>query len=255
LQSVIKQDYPHIEYIVIDGGSTDGSLDIIKKYEDKLHYWISEKDNGMYDAINKGFARSSGDIMCWINSDDILAKGALKYIAELFTNHNKVQWLMGYPTLIDEKSEITWQGQDAQVFSPYFFYLHNHLRNFSFIQQESTFWTRTLWNKAGGSLNLKYSMASDFDLWLRFFKYEKLYFSHQQLAAFRRRKGQLSENQEKYLIETNLAVSKNQKTLPVHNKLNIFILKILRKILFSLKIKNTYYLMFSKILGTPNWID
>lgn len=256
--SVLYQDYPNFEYIVIDGGSTDGSIEIIKKYADKLTYWTSEKDRGMYDAINKGFKRSTGDIMCWINSDDRFAEGALAYIAEVFSTQKKVQWLMGFPTIINERSEITWQGQDAQVFTPYFFYLHNHTRTFSFIQQESTFWTRALWEKAGGRLNLDYSLAADFDLWMRFFAYESLYFSNRQLAAFRRRSGQLSENQEQYVSQTNLSVASNQKNVSGGVRFNIFLLKSLRRMMFSFrnkKIRNMYYKLQKNIFGSPKWVD
>lgn len=77
IRSVLDQGYPNLEYIVIDGGSTDGSVDIIKKYADKISYWVSEKDGGQYDAINKGFARSSGEIMGWINSSDLYYHGHL----------------------------------------------------------------------------------------------------------------------------------------------------------------------------------
>lgn len=256
--SVLDQDYPNFEYIVIDGGSTDNSVEIIKKYADRLTYWTTEKDNGMYDAINKGFKRSTGDIMCWINSDDILAEDALQYVAEVFSKNQQMQWLMGFPSIMNEQSEITWQGQDAQVFTPLFFYLHNHARTFSFIQQESTFWTRALWEKAGGKLDLDYSLAADFDLWMRFFAHEKLYFSHRQLAAFRRRSGQLSENQDQYVLQTNLAVASNQKNVSGWVRFNIFFLKSLRKTLFSFrnkKIRNLYYSLQKKLLGTPNWVD
>ncbi|NMH86355.1 glycosyltransferase family 2 protein [Flavivirga algicola] len=258
LLSVINQDYPNIEYIVIDGGSNDGSIDIIKKYEKYLTYWETSPDKGMYDAINKGFKRASGDIMCWINSDDILVSSAIKEVVGLMDKNPYVHWLMGYPTIINEKSEITWQGQDAQVFSPYFFYLHNHTRDFSFIQQESTFWTRSLWERAGARLNLEYTLAADFDLWMRFFKHDKLYFTHQQLGAFRRRKGQQSENQESYLQETNLAISNNQEKLLIKQRCVIFLLKSVRKLFFSLKnkkIRNAYYKLQLKIFGKPNWID
>ena len=85
--SVLDQNYPNLEYIIMDGGSTDNTVDIIKKYEDRITYWISEKDNGQSDAINKGFHKSTGDILHWLNSDDVLVPRALNMLVEYLSNN------------------------------------------------------------------------------------------------------------------------------------------------------------------------
>jgi len=180
IRSVLDQNYPNLEYVVIDGGSTDGSVDIIKKYADRLTYWVSEKDDGQYDAINKGFAHTSGDIMGWLNSSDVYYPWTFKTIAEIFSSNKEIQWISGMPTNL--KNGIAPQS------------VRNHSEinvydvlagNFKWIQQESTFWTRDLWNKAGGKLNIKVRYAEDFNLWLRFFKYAELYYVNTILAGFR----------------------------------------------------------------------
>jgi len=112
--SVLNQEYPNLEYIIIDGGSTDDSVSIIKKYEDKLHYWVSEKDSGMYNAINRGFSMSSGEIMCWINSDDILMENSLNIVSKIFVNNSRIKWVQGLPTVINENGDIVFQRD--QVF-------------------------------------------------------------------------------------------------------------------------------------------
>src|ERR1044071_10153093 len=100
MRSVLDQNYPELEYIVIDGGSTDGSVDIIRKYADRLTYWISEKDNGMYDGLQKGLSRSTGEIMAWINSDDLFHPGSFMTVTEIFSHYEQVKWLQGVPTVI-----------------------------------------------------------------------------------------------------------------------------------------------------------
>ena len=100
--SVINQNYPNLEYIIIDGGSNDSSIEIIKKYENYLTYWISEPDNGMYEAIQKGFDKSTGEIMAWINSDDMYHKNSFFTVADIFSNFKQVSWLTGANTNYDE---------------------------------------------------------------------------------------------------------------------------------------------------------
>ncbi|HOW91535.1 MAG TPA: glycosyltransferase family 2 protein, partial [Anaerolineaceae bacterium] len=87
MRSVLEQDYPRVEYIVIDGGSTDGSVEIIRKYADRLAYWVSEKDRGQTDAVNKGYAVAKGSILGWLNSDDTYKPGAISAAVEFLVNH------------------------------------------------------------------------------------------------------------------------------------------------------------------------
>lgn len=103
IRSVLNQNYKNLEYIIIDGGSSDNSVDIIKKYENDLTYWVSEKDNGQSHAINKGFELATGDIIAWINSDDTYCEGAFEAVSEYFINHYDCQWLAGNILLMDKK--------------------------------------------------------------------------------------------------------------------------------------------------------
>ena len=106
IQSVLAQNYSDLEYIIIDGGSTDGSVEIIKKYQDKIAYWVSEKDRGQSHGINKGFALATGDIFAWLNSDDTYMPGALHTVAEYFSKDSDLDFLYGDVNLINEKSII-----------------------------------------------------------------------------------------------------------------------------------------------------
>src|SRR5437016_7897009 len=103
--SVLNQEYPNIEYIVIDGGSTDNSLDIIKKYEKHLKYWVSEPDRGQSNAINKGFSHATGDLLTWLSSDDYYMPGALWALATMAMAHREASVFVGAGRIIDERSE------------------------------------------------------------------------------------------------------------------------------------------------------
>jgi len=245
IKSVLEQRYPNLEYIIIDGGSTDGSVDIIKKYEKYLHYWVSEPDRGMYHAINKGFEKSTGEIMCWINSDDILLKDALFIVANTFERNSHISWLQGRPTIINESGVIT--STPEHIFSPYHFYLRQYAKNYSFIQQESTFWKRDIWVESGGFLSEDLALASDFDLWMRFFKISKLYCSRKQLGAFRLRKGQKSSNRSQYLNEADNSLQKHIKSLNCFKRFKIllivYLLKVLGKIRVAIVIRLKRYLL------------
>lgn len=193
--SVINQNYPNLEYIIIDGGSTDNSLEIIKKYENKFVYWVSEPDAGMYHALQKGFEKSSGEIMCWLNSDDMLHPKSLFSMAEILSLDG-IQWIQGIPNNFDEAGRtviVENTGQWSWLRSMY---------DQECIQQESTAWRRELWEKAGGRVSTEYKLAGDFELWNRFFQYEKLYTPPCLLGGFRIRKaGQLSHDADRYLKE------------------------------------------------------
>lgn len=190
--SVLGQGYPNLEYIIIDGGSTDCSVEIIRKYERQLAYWVSGPDGGLYDALQKGFAQSSGEIMAWLNADDMYHPKSLFTVAEIFERFGNVQWLMGSNTFFDEAGRPFLY--DDLPYGQRWSRLRLQLFDGRFIQQESVFWRRTLWQQAGGFIDQNYPLAADFELWLRFFKHEPLYSTSFMLAGFRFR----SENQKSY---------------------------------------------------------
>lgn len=189
LRSVLDQNYPNLEYIVIDGGSTDGSVEIIKRYADRLTFWSSEPDAGQYDAINKGFARATGEVIAWINSDDMLLPWSLSVVGEIFSLFPDVQWLSSlFPMTLDVEGRATdcicRDGFDRQGFlrGQYLPGLGRPAEDF--IQQESTFWRRSLWQTAG-PLDTRYQLAGDFDLWAKFFQHTDLYGVGTPLGGFR----------------------------------------------------------------------
>lgn len=201
--SVKGQNYENYEHIIVDGGSTDGTLDIIKKYDGTYPMrWISEPDNGMYSAINKGFKMADGDIYAWLNSDDMYVPWTFQAVAQAMSD-KKVQWCGGRNAYVDKsgvlylpKSKLPARAVPRMWIEKG--YCDNRI--YGFIQQESSFWTADLWNKVGG-LDENYKLAGDYDLWRKFAKYEERYSINTVLAGFRIHDGQLSGNISKYYSE------------------------------------------------------
>lgn len=187
IESVLGQDYPRLEYIIADGQSTDGSVQVIGRYRSALARFICEPDKGHADALNKGFAASSGEIMGWINSDDILHPGTLHFVNRLFQARPDIAWITGRPTSMGEDGRIGWIGP-ARPWSR----LRFLAGDCEWIQQESTFWRRSLWDRAGGQLDTRYRLANDFELWTRFFRHAELHTVDRPLGCFRIRTGQRS---------------------------------------------------------------
>jgi len=208
IRSILDQEYPNLEYIIMDGGSIDKSVYIIEKYKSKLAYWISEKDNGMYDAINKGLQKTTGEIMGWLNSDDMLVPGSLYTLAEIF-NNIEVEWVQGQQTLFDAQGRIYYsKPPDLRTKWEYLLKYYHHSPT-PFIQQESTYWRRSLWLKAGGYVSTEYKLAGDFELWMRFFKHRNMFITNSLIGGFRvHGMHQKSiKDQMKYLTEADQIVA------------------------------------------------
>jgi len=183
IDSVLSQGWPNLEYILIDGGSTDGSVEIIKKYEKYLSYWQSEPDEGQYYAINRGFEKSSGEIMTWLNSDDIYHPGALKRTADVFRIYPEMEWITGRPNATNEEGELMWVLFMIPKYCRYRFL--DQIYWDPWIQQESVIWKRSLWEKAGARLDTNYKFAADLELWVRFFRYAQLHTVNDLIGSFR----------------------------------------------------------------------
>ena len=188
LVSVLSQGYPNLEYIFVDGGSSDDSMKIVDRYRRHFSEVISEPDRGHTDAVNKGFARATGEAMGWINSDDILFPGSLALVNAVFQTFPDVEWITGRATALSE-ADFVYTVRDARPWS----WLRFVTGDYAHIQQESTFWRRGLWARAGGELRERFSIAADFELWTRFFRYAPIYTVDALIGGFRfRDEGQLS---------------------------------------------------------------
>lgn len=181
--SVLEQNYPNLEYIVVDGGSTDDTLDILRKYENRLR-WISEKDQGQSDAINKGIKMSDGDILAYLNSDDEYEEGSLFRVADYFLTNPSSMWLVGRCRNIDETGcEIRRQ---ITAYKNFFLkhYSYNALLVTNFICQPSTFLRRNVFGNIG-LFSVSHHRVMDYDYWLRVGKVHTPGIINYDLSRFR----------------------------------------------------------------------
>jgi len=161
MRSVLDQEYPRLEYIVQDGGSNDGTKELLRSYGDKLHHWESHADSGQAQAINFGFRHATGDILAYLNSDDLLLPGSLAYVARYFNAHPDVDVLYGHRIIID----VNDQEVGRWILPPH----EDDLLSWAdFVPQETLFWRRRIWERVGGRLDTSFQFALDWDLLIRF---------------------------------------------------------------------------------------
>ncbi len=160
IRSVLEQDYPAIEYIIVDGGSTDGTREVIERYAPRLAWWVSEPDRGQTDAINKGFARARGDVLAWLNSDDIFYPGAVSAAVAALNAHPEAAMVYGDADYINEAGRVIGRFPAAQTDYA------RLRRGYVHIPQQAAFWRASLWRQVG-PLDPSFYFAMDYDLWVR----------------------------------------------------------------------------------------
>jgi glycosyltransferase involved in cell wall biosynthesis len=185
VKSVIGQEYPGLEYIVIDGASTDGTREYLQTQARHFSVLRSESDDGQYAAIAKGMDCATGDVLGWINGDDVLMPWTLRTVARIFQEFPHVEWISGMPAYLNTASECFLVSPVAAAY-PCRYIANGWFREglLGYLMQETMFWRRDLWERAGG-LDLQWRWAGDFDLWTRFAATAELTAVATPLAAFR----------------------------------------------------------------------
>ena len=227
IQSVITQsgDFS-IEYIVVDNDSTDGTIEIVEEFQRLLSSdtfssgckaikleLVTQQDAGMYDAINKGFERATGDVYAWLNSDDIYLPGALATITKVFEEYKDIHWVKGITSYISEDVASIWRVGSCLLYAQRWIQKGVYGRDHYFIQQDSVFWRTQMWNKVGG-IDSAFKLAGDYYLWVRFAEHSSLVTVKALVSCFRRVDGQLSQDYKAYVTEM-------KKVLPGDDALSI----------------------------------
>jgi glycosyltransferase involved in cell wall biosynthesis len=178
IKSIVDENYPNLEYIIIDAGSTDGSVDIIRKYEKYITYWVSEPDNGQSHAINKGLQRATGEWVAWQNSDDIYYPGVFSAIAKASKSNPDVDLIIGNMNLIDENDKLI---RDMHFVTPTY---QAMVAEGMVLSNQAAFWRRKVHSDIGW-MDESLHLGFDFDWFLRLTKHCKGYSINQCLGAFR----------------------------------------------------------------------
>jgi glycosyltransferase involved in cell wall biosynthesis len=204
--SVLNQKYPNLEYIVLDGGSTDNSIDIIKQYSNKLSHWETGPDKGQAEAIAKGFASSTGTILGWLNSDDMLMPNALMKVAETFMSSSEICAVTGQCVIVDIN------GKPFSVNIPVMRSWRSMLYLGTGFYQMATFWTKSAY-EAIGQLNADMYFSFDADLFLRLRKYGRIAVTNTYLAAYRWHKKSKTKNNQRIMRAENRMIQKKYGNL------------------------------------------
>jgi glycosyltransferase involved in cell wall biosynthesis len=183
IESVKNQDYPDLEHIIIDGGSTDGTLEILSQYDGQIR-WISEPDTGQVNAINKGLRSATGEVIAFLNSDDLYLPDALLKVGQYFSDHPEASWVTGRCQTVDGNFKIT--RRQITAYKNFWLYFRSNkvLLTMNYLSQPATFWRRSAMERVGLlDESLHYTM--DYDYWLRLSECYRLHVIHEDLAIFR----------------------------------------------------------------------
>jgi len=218
IRSVVNQGYPNLEYIIVDGGSTDGTVEIIRRHEKHLACWFTEPKQGVYAALNAGFARGTGEIMGWLNASDLLHTNGLLVVGSVFQSFPDVEWITGRPTKFNA------DGLTIEVLPlPHWSRMRFLAGANQFIQQESTYWRRSLWDRAGGALSTEYRAAGDFELWVRFFRHAQLFPVEALIGGYRFHEDALSWSRLDHYVQTcNEIADRELRSLPGARSAKLF---------------------------------
>ncbi len=239
IKSVLSQNYTNLEYIIIDGGSNDGSEAIIRKYASELTFWCCEKDEGQSDAINKGFAKSTGEILCWINSDDTLLPDTLHIINNIYPEDtgSSPWWVCGAAELIDTNGKLLRNREvnevNLEVFAAW---------NQRWFAQQAVFWNRAMWQTVA-PVNRELYFSMDLDLWMRMYSVVKPVISSERLAQYRlHENAKCASDQGAILSECSQVIEKNLFIACQSGALNE------QELLSLLKLNKQNYLIYLKEL-------
>ena len=213
IKSVLGQGYPDLEYIVVDGGSTDGTVDILKRYDGRLH-WTSEPDRGQSHAINKGLRIATGEVFAFLNSDDLYEPGALRKVGAFFVQHPEAAWLSGRCRNIDE------QGREIRKAITLYKNLWLRLRSYAVLQvldyvaQPATFWRRRVIEKVG-LFDEHLSYAMDYDYSLRLGPHFRLWVLNEYLACYRTHAKSKAGSSANAQFDADLEIARTHVSSPV----------------------------------------
>jgi len=218
IHSILGQGYPNLEYIVVNDGSTDASVDIIRKYERHITIWINQENKGLYAALNAGFTRSTGEIMGWLNASDMLHTNGLFIVGGVFRDLPQADWITGRPT------GFTSEGLPNLVLDVPRWSRSRFLAGANkYIQQESTFWRRRLWERVGGALSTEFRAEGDFELWVRFFRHAQLYSVDALIAGYRAHADALSSsNIDRYNQNCDAIADRELASIPDARSAKLF---------------------------------